>query len=378
MANETQTMTLKANEMLEKKKYDIDITSINDSDKPKYIELAKSLVVTDINSISNYGSELQNVMGRYSTEFLNTVRAPQSGEVGLLINQLLDELGYINVDELGNKSSIKKYISKLPIIGKLVNNVTKILKKYDTIANNVDEISKKIAASRLASLRDNNTLQTMFDNNIAYGKQLDELIIAGKLKLEEIKSSISEMEKNPDIEAHQIQDAQEFVNNLERRLDDMLVLRYVIKQSLPQIRTVQYNNIALADKAQSIIATTIPVWKNQLSIAVALQHQKERIDCHRKISDTTNAILRKNAELLKQNSIDVAKENERRVIDIETLRDTTRNLIETIQEVKRIHEEASAQRLAAETEIMKIEKELENTMVLPSNTHKSIAYSASN
>ena len=153
----------------------------------------------------------------------------------------------------------------------------------------------------------------------------------------------------------------------------MMALRYVIKQSLPQIRTVQYNNIAIADKAQSIISTTIPVWKNQLSIAVALHNQKANIEAHRKITETTNTILKKNAEMLRQNSTDVARENERSVIDIETLRDTTRQLIDTIKEVKQIHEEGAAKRKAAEEEILKIESELDTNMVSSSNMLKLLS-----
>lgn len=337
---------------------------MSEEEKQKYAKLNKSLVVTDINSISNYGSDLQNTMGKYSTDFLTAVRANQSGEIGGLINDLLNELGYIDVDELKEPSLVKKLIRKIPILKNLVTSVDKILNKYDSIAKNVDDIARKITTTRLASLRDNNALQVMFDNNVIYGKQIEDLIVAGKLKLEEVNKTLAHMMENQDqYESHQIQDVQEFAHNLERRLTDMLTLRYVVKQSLPQIRTVQYNNIAIADKAQSIIATTIPVWKNQLSIAVALNNQKERIEAHRRITDTTNTILRKNAEMLHQNSVDVARENERSVVDIETLRDTTRELIDTIKEVKQIHEEAAAKRKAAEEEIMKIESELDSSMV---------------
>lgn len=342
----------------------VNLACLSEEEKQKYAKLNKSLVVTDINSISNYGSDLQNTMGKYSTDFLTAVRANQSGEIGGLINDLLNELGYIDVDELKEPSLMKKVIRKIPILKNLVTSVDKILNKYDSIAKNVDDIARKITTTRLASLRDNNALQVMFDNNVIYGKQIEDLIVAGKLKLEEVNKTLAHMMENQDqYEPHQIQDVQEFVHNLERRLTDMLTLRYVVKQSLPQIRTVQYNNIAIADKAQSIIATTIPVWKNQLSIAVALNNQKERIEAHRRITDTTNTILRKNAEMLHQNSVDVARENERSVVDIETLRDTTRELIDTIKEVKQIHEEAAAKRKAAEEEIMKIESELDSSMV---------------
>ena len=349
----------------------INLSAISEEDRKRYSQLTRNLVVTDINSISNYGSDMQNVMGKYSNDFLAAVRTPQSGEIGTLITDLLSELNYIDVDELKEPSALTKVIRKIPIINKLVKNVEKILHKYDSIAENVDTISKKIAVTRLSSLRDNNALQTMFENNVVYGKQIEDLIVAGKIKLNEVNSTLNEMMENQDkYEPHQIQDVQEFAHNLERRLSDMMALRYVIKQSLPQIRTVQYNNIAIADKAQSIIATTIPVWKNQLSIAVALHNQRENIEAHRKITETTNTILKKNAEMLRQNSTDVARENERSVIDIETLRDTTRQLIDTIKEVKQIHEEGAAKRKAAEEEILKIESELDTNMISTSNMLK--------
>lgn len=352
----------------------VNISAISEEDKKRYSQLTRNLVVTDINSISNYGSDIQNVMGKYSNDFLTAVRTPQSGEIGTLITDLLSELSYIDVDELKEPSALTKVIRQIPILNKLVKSVDKILHKYDSIADNVDAISKKIAVTRLSSLRDNNALQTMFENNIIYGKQIEDLIIAGKIKLDEVNSTLNEMMENQDqYEPHQIQDVQEFAHNLERRLSDMMTLRYVIKQSLPQIRTVQYNNIAIADKAQSIISTTIPVWKNQLSIAVALHNQKANIEAHRKITETTNTILKKNAEMLHQNSTDVARENERSVIDIETLRDTTRQLIDTIKEVKQIHEEGAAKRKAAEEEILKIESELDTNMISSSNMLKLLS-----
>lgn len=353
---------------------EVNVSALTPAEKERFTKLSSSLVVTDINSISNYGSELQTTMNKYSNDFLSAVRSTKGNEIGGLITDLLKELDYIDVDELKEPSALKKIMRKIPILNKMVSSVDKIFHKYDSIAANVDTISKKIAVTRVSSLRDNNALQTMFENNIVYGKQIEDLIIAGKLKLDEVKATVAEMLANPEqYEAHQIQDAQEFAHNLERRLNDMLTLRYVIKQSLPQIRTVQYNNIAIADKAQSIIATTIPVWKNQLSIAVALHNQKENIEAHRKVTETTNTILKKNAEMLRQNSTEVARENERGIVDIETLRDTTRQLIETVKEVQQIHAEGAAKRKACEEEIMKIESELETSMIGASNTMKLLS-----
>lgn len=343
---------------------EINLSNLTSAEKERYGRLNQSLVVTDINSISNYGADLQSTMGKYSNDFLTAVRGSNGGEIGELITNLLSELNYIDVDELKAPSTFQKFVRRIPILNKLVANVDKMLHKYDSITQNIDSLTQKITATRLASLRDNNALQTMFENNIAYGKQIEDLIIAGKIKSEEVKKQIEEMQANPSqYESHEIQDVMEFHNNLERRLNDLLMLRYVIKQSLPQIRTVQYNNIAVADKAQTIIATTIPVWKNQLSIAVALHNQQANIEAHRKVTDTTNLILQKNAEMLRQNSCMVAKENERSIIDIETLRTTTQQLIETIREVKEIHEQGAIQRKAAEDELVKIETEMNNSMI---------------
>ena len=248
----------------------VNLSALTVADKEKYGNLSKSLNVTDINSISNYGAELQGTMTKYSTEFLQAVRTAQGGEIGTLINNLLSELDYIDVDELKEPSKLKKFIRKIPILNKAVASVDKVLRKYDNISTNVDSISQKISVTRLSALRDNNALQTMFENNVIYAQQVEELIIAGKLKLQEVNSTLENMMANTDqYEAHEIQDMQEFSYNLERRLNDMTTLHYVVKQSLPQIRTVQYNNLAIANKAQSIIATTIPVWKNQLSISFA-------------------------------------------------------------------------------------------------------------
>lgn len=342
---------------------EINISNLSEVELEKYNKLNSSLCINDINSISSYGSELQTSMTKYSNDFLNAVRTSKCGEIGTLIDDLLTELGYVDISDFDERSPLVKFLTSIPIIRNLFKSLEKVVRKYDSIAKNVDDISKKIGAMRLLAVRDNNALQVMFDNNITYGTQIEELIIAGKIKLAEVNQKIEEMYASPDkYDSYQIHDVEMFKNNLERRLTDMLALRYVIKQSLPQIRTVQFNNIAIADKAQSIISTTIPVWRNQLSIAVALNNQKASIEAQRKISDTTNKILLKNAEILKTNSIYVARESERSVVDVETLRETTSKLIETLNEIKSIHLEASNNRKMTENELFKIEKQLETTM----------------
>lgn len=363
--------TVSTTAIQEKKQYAndiLDVKRLNDSEKQKYLALTKNLSINDINSISNYGVEIQSAMTKHSTNFLSTVRATQSGEMGELINNLLTELNYVDVNDLEAPGKFKRMLSKLPIIGGLVKNVEKVLRKYDSISKNIETISNKISASRLLSLRDNNALQVMFDNNVEYCKRIDELIIGGKLKLDEVNTKLEEMmSHSQDYENHEIQDVQEFANNLDKRITDMMTLRYVMKQSLPQIRAVQYNNIAIANKAQSLITTTLPIWRSQLSIAVALQNQKNYIEIQSKVSNTTNEIIKRNAALLKENSINVAKENEKSVIQLETLRKSTTDLIDTIRQVKEIHENGKRQRREAEEEMKSLEKELTKISILTNN-----------
>ncbi|MES2809951.1 MAG: toxic anion resistance protein [Bacteroidota bacterium] len=344
------------------KEGNVDLAEAKPADLAKYNDLNKSLNPADSNSILNFGVEVQNSMEKYSNQFLSSVRTYNSGEVGGLINELLVELNYINVDEL-EQSSFKTFLSKIPLIGKLVTDVKKMFQKYDLVINNVDKITNKVKAGRLNAIKDNSSLQTMFDSNVTYIHQMEELIISGQLKYNELMQKLAEMEANPSAyNDYEIADLREFNSRLDKRLADMKIVRFIMLQSLAQIRVVQNNNTSIAEKAQSIVSTTIPVWKNQLTIAVALQRQKANVDMQRKISDTTNTILQKNADLLKQNSIEVARENEKTVVSIDTLKRTTQSLIETLNEVKQIHDQGTENRKQLNTELQTLETELKKNV----------------
>jgi uncharacterized protein YaaN involved in tellurite resistance len=340
----------------------VNLTALTPAEAQKFEAISKKLVPSDVNSILNYGSDVQNSMEKYSNEFLATVRTQNSGEVGGLINDLLTELNYIDVDEL-NQSGFKQALSKIPFLKNLVFNAKKLFQKYDTVVGNVDKITNKIKAGRLNSIKDNSSLQTMFDSNVNYIKQMEDLIISGQLKYEELNQKLAQMDANPAAyNDYEIADLRDFVNRLDKRLADMKVVRFIMLQSLAQIRVVQNNNTSIAEKAQSIVSTTIPVWKNQLTIAVALQRQKANVEMQKKVSDATNTILLKNAELLKQNSIDVAKENEKTVVSLDTLKTTTQSLIETLNEVKKIHEQGTENRKVLNTELKNLESELKKNV----------------
>lgn len=336
--------------------------ALTTADTQKYGEINKALNPQDVNSILNYGSDLQGSMEKYSNDFLTSVRTFNSGETGTLINDLLTELKIIDIDEL-NQSPAKGFFSRLPFVKKVVMDVQKLFQKYDTVLNNIDKIVNKIKAGRINSIKDNSSLQTMFDNNVGYIHQMEDLIIAGQLKYEELKAQLEQMEANAaNYQDYQIADMQDYVTRLDRRLADMKTVRFIMLQSLPQIRLVQNNNTTIAEKAQSITTTTIPVWKNQLTIAVALQRQKANVEMQQKVSETTNTILLHNAELLKQNSINVARENEKSVVSLDTLQKTTTSLIETLNEVKRIHDEGAQNRVVLNTELARLESELKKNV----------------
>ncbi|QJD96454.1 toxic anion resistance protein [Mucilaginibacter robiniae] len=351
--NDNNTSKLKLD-----KEGNVNLNQITPEDEKKYSELSKDLKPGDANAILNYGADVQQGMERYSNQFLTSVRTYNSGEVGGLITNLLTELNYIDVDEL-NPSPVKSFLMHIPFMKKLVVDAEKLFAKYDTVINNIDKIVNKIKAGRVNSIKDNSSLQTMFDSNVEYIKQMESLIISGQLKYNELNQQLAEMEGRPaDYQDYEIADMRDFVNRLDKRLADLKTVRFIMMQSLAQIRIVQNNNTSIAEKAQSIVSTTIPVWKNQLTIAVALQRQKANVEMQKKISDTTNTILQKNAELLKQNSIDVARENEKTVVSIDTLKKTTQSLIETLNEVKRIHDEGTQNRKVLNGELQNLETEL--------------------
>ena len=340
----------------------VDTSALTPAEAQRLGTINRTLVPSDVNSILNYGADAQNSMEKYSNEFLATVRTQNAGEVGTLINELLAELNYIDVDEL-NPSGFQQVMSKIPFLKKLVFDAKKLFQKYDTVTGNIDKITNKIKAGRLNSIKDNSSLQTMFDSNVGYIKKMEDLIVSGQLKYNELSEKLALMEANvASYNDYEIADLRDFVTRLDKRLADMKIVRFIMLQSLAQIRVVQNNNTSIAEKAQSIVSTTIPVWKNQLTIAVALQRQKSNVEMQKKVSDATNTILQKNAEMLKQNSIDVARENEKTVVSLETLKSTTQSLIETLNEVKKIHEQGTENRKILNTELKNLETELKKNV----------------
>lgn len=338
----------------------VNTTALTPSDKKYYGKIAAVLNENDITSVTTYGSDLQRAMDSYSSDFLKqSFSAKSSNESAQLITSLLGELREVNIGDLETPSTFKRLLMKIPGLNKLVTSIEQIKDKYNTIEKNIDGIVNKLEAARQISIRDNNLLQKQFENNCDYVDQLQDLIIAGQMKSEEVGALIESMKASGgEYEDYQISDIEEFKNALDKRLGDLTALRYAFKQSLTQIRIIQRTNIVNANNIESNITMTIPLWKNQLSLSVALYDQKQALEVSTKVADTTNELIKKNAEMMKTQAIEVAKQSQRMVIDPETLEKATQDLIATVEGVQKAQKEGAEKRAAAEARIANLEKEM--------------------
>lgn len=339
---------------------DVNLSLINKEDKKRYTQIASSLNENDMTSIMNYGSDLQNAMDAYSNDFLNQrFDSTSSIKSAELIANLLGELQEVDIAELNEPSAFKRFIRRIPLLKKFVTSVEQIKAKYNTIQKNIDGITQKLEQTRLIAIRDNNLLEKQFQNNLSYVNQLGELIIAGKMKSKELEDEISTMkEESYNYNDYEICKVEDFKNNLDKKITDLVMMRYSFQQSLVQINIIQQTNTQDAQNTEMQIKTTIPIWKNQMSMAVALYNQKKSIEASNLVTNTTNEILRRNSEMMKTQAIEVAKQSQRTVIDIETLEKTHKDLIATIEGVEKAQEEGRAKRAAAERRIKELERDM--------------------
>lgn len=352
----------------------IDVDNLPTNRKAYYANIAKSLNEKDLTSITTYGSDLQRAMDAYSNDFLTQqMDSKTSVESAELISNLLGELHEVNIDDLEAPSKIKRMLRKIPMLKKFVISVEQIKAKYNTIQKNIDGIVNKLEATRQIAIRDNNLLQKQFENNCEYIDQLEDLIIAGKLKSKELEETVANMKVNSEeFNDYEISDIEEYKNSLDKRLTDLSMLRYAFKQSLTQIRIIQRTNLMDANNTESQITMTIPLWKNQMSLAVALYNQKQSLEVSSRVADATNEIFKKNAEMMKTQAIEVARQQQRSVIDIDTLRKTTADLLATVEGVQKAQQEGAAKRAAAEAEILKLEKQMAQTALGVAESSKRI------
>ena len=365
MANSTAIATFNEQgqvESLTQSQYNYDqrIAAMSTDDKSRYLAMTEKLDRHDMTTVTSYGRELSTVISKNGDNLLNSVRGDNSNVVVQLTNELLGQLNLIDIDEINTNTKWKRFWRNFPIIGKMMTSVETIMTKYDTIKDNVMKIGDKIEEARTVALRDNSTLNIIFDANVSYIEQIRELILAAKLRESAVMEELEDMKAHAnEYEIYEVNDTQNFLSQIQKKIVDMETTEYVLTQNLLQIRATQQNNIAIADKSDNIVNNVLPLWKNQLSISVIMNNQKNSIDAQQRIADTTNKILRENAKALKMNSINVARASEESVIKLDTLKDTTQELIETINEVKNIHDKGAAERKEYESHLRDFARQLE-------------------
>lgn len=350
------------------------VATLSEEELGKAKELSKSLDENNSQSVIEYGSLAQKKIGDFSQSVLNKVQAKDLGEVGSALTDLMYQLQESNPNDLVAEDP--GFFKKM--FGKVKKSIFEVTQKYQKLGAGIDKISIKLTHEYKGLLEDNKTLETLYAENLDYFHALNVYIAGAELKIKELDETIIpqakiEAENTPDnaIAIQKFSDLENYKNRLDKRQYDLKLARQITIQQAPQIRMIQNTNQELAEKIQTSINTAIPLWKNQVAIALTLLKQKDALTSQRIVSSSTNDLLTKNSEMLKQSSIEAARENERGVVDIETLKTTQANLIETIQETMNIQLEGAIKRRQGEVELAQLEEEIKSKLLELSNKTKS-------
>ena len=341
------------------------IDVIPEENRAKAYQLAEQINPKDHQAMLSYGTPAQSKLLTFSHTMLEQVQKKDLGEVGEIISDLMKKLNEVSPDEL--KPEKKTFFGKL--FGKLSGSVQEVLSKYQKTGAQIDRISVKLDRSKNGLLSDINVLEKLYEANKDYFQALNIYIAAGEIKLEELYGkTIPELKRvaeqsSDQMKVQEVNDMLQFADRLDKRLYDLKLSREITIQSAPQIRLIQNTNQALVEKIQSSILTAIPLWKNQVAIALTLIRQRHALEAQKQVSKTTNELLLKNAEMLKTNTIETAKENERGLVDIETLKKTQEHLISTLEETMKIQQEGRVKRRQAEQDLAAMENELKQKLL---------------
>ena len=337
-------------------------TKLTEAEQKMVDDFSEKIDLNDSGIVLQYGSAAQKKIADFSDNALEGVRTKDLGEVGNMIIDLVAELKGFNIEPEEKKGFFS-------IFRKAGSGIAKLKTKYDKAEVNVDRITGVLEDHQNQLLTDIVMLDKMYENNLSYFKELTMYILAGKKKLEQERATtLIELEEKAKTSglAEDAQAANDFANlcdRFEKKLHDLEMTRTISIQMAPQIRLIQNGDTLMAEKIQSTINNTIPLWKNQMVLALGLAHSKAAVEAQREVSDLTNELLKKNAEALKTGTVAIAEESERSIVDIETVRYTNEQLISTLDEVLRIADEGRAKRLAAENEMIMIENELKTKLL---------------
>ena len=339
----------------------LDDSSLTEDEKKMVDDFAKQIDIMETNTVLQYGATAQSKVADFSDTALKNVRTKDIDTVGDTLLDLVSQLRNFEVDDKNDNFFTK-------IFKKSSNSINDVKAKYDSANSNVDKIVKILENHQITLMKDISLLDQLYEKNLLNFKELTMYILAGYKRLDEIKkndlpAALKKAEETglPE-DAQAANDLSEAINRFEKKLHDLELTRMVSIQMAPQIRLVQNNDTLMTEKIQSTLVNTIPLWKSQMLIALGIAHSKEAVKAQNEVSEMTNKMLKENAEALKMATIETAKESERGIVDIETLTETNKKLIETLEEVKRIQTEGREKRLAAQNELRRIETQLQHEL----------------
>ena len=347
----------------EKIEKSLNYDELSAEEKKAVDEFNSKIDVFDSTQVLQYGAAAQKKISDFSDSVLEDVKTKYTGDVGNLLSSLVAEI-----------KSFDRSVGEEPkgiirIFSTAKKSVDKIIAKYSKIESNIDVIEKGLEKDKVQMLKDITIFDTMYDKNLEYFKEISLYIIAGDRKLKDLKDKVlpelqaKAKESGEQMDAQKVADMEAQINRFEKKIYDLKTTRIISIQMAPQIRLLQNNEAELVEKIQSSITNTIPLWKNQMVLALGINNAKSALRTQQSVTNLTNDMLKKNSETLKQGAIDIAKESERAIVDVETLRKTNADLIETLDTVIKVHEEGRIKRNEAEKELQSIENELKNKML---------------
>ena len=346
--------------VVEEPKKELDDSMLSEEEKAMVESFSNQIDLTNSTMILQYGAGTQKKMADFSETALENVKTKDLGEIGGLLTNVVTELKAFDEEE-----------SKgfLGIFKKTSNKLESMKAKYAKAESNVNEIVQVLEGHQVQLLKDVAVLDKMYELNLTYYKELTMYILAGKKKLQEVRSTeLKQLVEKAAMtglaeDAQAAKDLDDMCNRFEKKLHDLELTRAISMQTAPQIRMVQSNDTIMVEKIQSTVVNTIPLWKSQMVIALGVEHSIQAAETQRQVTDVTNELLKKNAEKLKLASVETAKESERGIVDIETLKATNENLISTLDEVMKIQQEGRIKRQEAEAEMQRMEGALKQKLL---------------
>ena len=340
------------------------VEELSPEQKARVEEVKNSIDLMDSQAALQYGVGAQRNISSFSDHILAQVRSKDSGYVGELMSDLVLKVKEVDVDGLD-----EGFLDKLPFLKNASRAVKKFMQRYEKLEVQIDRIEQQLDQARMQMLKDITMFDGLYEKNLEYFRELQIYIAAGEEKLKELQEiTLPQLHaeataKGDAMSAQVVRDFEDTVNRFEKKIHDLKLSKAVAIQTAPQIRLIQNNDKMLVDKIQTAILSTIPLWKSQIVIALGLHRQESVLKMQRSVSDATNTLLTKNAELLRQNSTEVARESERGIVDLETLKKVNADLISTIEETIKVQQEGRIARQNAEAELAGIEEQLKQTLL---------------